>query len=137
MSRDTAKKVSLGAGVVYLLVGVLGFIPGITVPTEHPGHGLLLGIFAVNALHNLVHLLAGAALVIGGLADHEVTSRINWVLAAVFALLVPASLIAPVLEAVPLNIPDTLLHAATAVLTAVIAMAAARGAEPMGAGRAA
>ena len=131
MNSDTAKKVSLGFGVVYLLVGVLGFIPGITVPTEHPGHGLLLGIFAVNTLHNLVHLMAGAALVIAGLADREMTSKINWLLAAVFALLVPASFIAPVLEAVPLNIPDTLLHAASALVTAMIAMATRREGRAM------
>ena len=129
MNRDTAKKISLGFGVVYMLIGVMGFIPGVTVPTDHPEHGLLLGIFAVNTLHNLVHLMIGAALVIAGLSNHELTSKINWLVTAVFALLVPASLIAPVLEAVPINIPDTLLHAGSALLTAMIAMAAARGTQ--------
>ena len=54
-------------GAVFLLVGVLGFIPGIT--TNHDGleaaghrsHAELLGIFQVSILHNIVHLLFGAA----------------------------------------------------------------------------
>ncbi len=46
--------VALVYGVVFLVVGALGFIPGITVGGEY-----LLGIFGVNALHNVVHLLFG------------------------------------------------------------------------------
>ena len=64
---STAQKISVGFGIVYLAVGVLGFIPGVTVATAQPGQGLLLGIFAVNALHNIVHLVAGAILVWAGL----------------------------------------------------------------------
>lgn len=41
-------------GVVFLIVGVLGFIPLLT-----PG-GRLLGLFEVDAWHNAVHLLTGA-----------------------------------------------------------------------------
>src|SRR5689334_15901456 len=51
-------------GAAFLLVGVLGFVPGIT--THHDelsfaGHSgaLLLGLFAVSVLHNLVHLVFG------------------------------------------------------------------------------
>src|SRR5207244_5573723 len=63
MSRSAAIKISLGLGLAYLLIGVLGFIPGITQPSSAPGQGLLLGIFAVNTVHNLAHLVLGAALV--------------------------------------------------------------------------
>ena len=54
-------------GVVFLLVGVLGFIPGITTDrgsleaAGHESHAELLGIFQVSVLHNVVHLLLGAA----------------------------------------------------------------------------
>jgi hypothetical protein len=54
-------------GAVFLLVGVLGFIPGVTSNYESlgfAGHGseaLLLGIFQVSVLHNIVHLLFGVA----------------------------------------------------------------------------
>jgi hypothetical protein len=51
-------------GVVFLLVGILGFIPGITsdAPGDFAGDGSegeLLGIFSVSILHNIVHLLFG------------------------------------------------------------------------------
>jgi hypothetical protein len=58
---------ALVVGVVFLLVGVLGFIPGITThygDMEFAGHmsgAKLLGIFQVSVLHNVVHLLFGAA----------------------------------------------------------------------------
>jgi hypothetical protein len=54
-------------GAVFLLVGVLGFIPGITTnydQMEFAGHmsgAKLLDVFEVSVLHNLVHLLLGIA----------------------------------------------------------------------------
>lgn len=53
-------------GIVFLVVGVGGFIPGLTQPHDHPNlaveaaSGMELGLFPVNALHNLVHILFGA-----------------------------------------------------------------------------
>jgi hypothetical protein len=52
---------------VFLLVGVLGFIPGITTDYDtlsfagHHSDAALLGIFNVSILHNIVHLLFGIA----------------------------------------------------------------------------
>jgi hypothetical protein len=53
-------------GAAFLLVGVLGFVPGITTHYDElsfAGHSgaLLLGLFAVSVLHNLVHLVFGVA----------------------------------------------------------------------------
>jgi hypothetical protein len=54
-------------GAVFLLVGILGFIPGITTNYDsltaagHESHAELLGIFQVSVLHNVVHLLFGVA----------------------------------------------------------------------------
>ena len=50
----TAQRVAQLFGIVFLLVGILGFVPGAA------RDGLLLGIFPVNTLHNVVHLLFGA-----------------------------------------------------------------------------
>ncbi|MFF2317768.1 DUF4383 domain-containing protein [Arthrobacter sp. NPDC058097] len=66
-AKTTLQKASQAVGAVFLLVGVLGFIPGITSNYEalsFAGHGsgaLLLGIFQVSVLHNIVHLLFGVA----------------------------------------------------------------------------
>src|SRR5215207_4443472 len=55
-------------GVVFVLVGILGFIPGITTNlydglefAGHEGDAKLLGLFEVSVLHNIVHLLFGVA----------------------------------------------------------------------------
>ena len=58
---------SVLVGATFLLVGVLGFVPGITTGADelhaagHESHAELLGIFQVSVLHNVVHLLFGAA----------------------------------------------------------------------------
>lgn len=71
-SRSTASGSPVQAaavlvGAAFLLVGVLGFIPGITTDrgsmefAGHESHALLLGLFQVSVLHNVVHLLLGVA----------------------------------------------------------------------------
>ena len=51
-------------GLIYLVVGILGFIPGMVHPAHgapplavEANYGLLLGLFPINVLHNLVHVL--------------------------------------------------------------------------------
>ncbi|MBB4908613.1 DUF4383 domain-containing protein [Actinophytocola algeriensis] len=50
---------------VFLLVGVAGFIPGVTTDYDgmtfagHESTAMLLGVFHVSILHNIVHLLFG------------------------------------------------------------------------------
>jgi hypothetical protein len=61
------QQAALLVGAVFLLVGVLGFIPGITTDydtmkfAEHDSEAELLGLFQVSILHNIVHLLFGIA----------------------------------------------------------------------------
>ena len=119
MSRSAAIRISLVFGIVYLAVGVLGFIPGITQPSTMPGQGLLLGIFAVNTVHNLAHLVLGAALVWAATTGDNVR-MINKGLAAVFAILVVGSLVAPVVEGVAINPADTALHLGSLLVTAAV-----------------
>lgn len=64
--RTPLQTVALIVGAVFLLVGILGFIPGIT--TDAPGKftgsdsdAQLLGAFQTSILHNIVHLLFGIA----------------------------------------------------------------------------
>jgi hypothetical protein len=61
---DNGRRLALGVGVAYVLVGVLGFF--VTGFDHFAGvtHEKLLGIFQINPLHNVVHLLIG----FGGLA---------------------------------------------------------------------
>lgn len=65
--RSPIQIVALIYGIVFLLVGVAGFIPGVTQNLDtlqfagHEGEAMLLGIFHVSILHNIVHLLFGIA----------------------------------------------------------------------------
>lgn len=64
--RTDIQRAALVFGVVFLLVTILGFIPGITTDydrlTTFDGPGaMLFGIFGVNILENIVHLLYAIA----------------------------------------------------------------------------
>ena len=50
-------------GVVFLLIGILGFVPAVTKDQ------MLLGIFHVNAAHNCVHLLSGVVALFAGMTS--------------------------------------------------------------------
>lgn len=66
-------------GGVLVLVGILGFIPGVVMD------GALLGIFGVNSLHNVVHLLTGAILLGAAYMDGGKNVRMtNMVLGGVY-----------------------------------------------------
>ena len=64
--RPLLRKAAALVGIVFLLVGILGFVPGITedAPGSFAGEdseGSLLGVFQTGVLHNLVHGLFGVA----------------------------------------------------------------------------
>lgn len=110
------QRITLGLGIFYVAIGILGFVPGIT------SNGLLLGIFAVNALHNIAHLVIGAVLIWGSMSAS--VTMVNKAMAAVFAVLVVASFIAPILEQLPLNPADTVLHLVSMLITGYLGFAA-------------
>src|SRR4028118_459362 len=66
-TKPLITKAAAAVGAVFLLVGILGFIPGITTNYDtmqfagHESGAKLLGIFQVSILHNIVHLLFGLA----------------------------------------------------------------------------
>jgi hypothetical protein len=65
--RSLAQVLALVVGATFVLVGVLGFIPGVTSDYDmmefagHDSHAELFGVFEVSVLHNIVHLLFGVA----------------------------------------------------------------------------
>jgi hypothetical protein len=66
-SQTNVQTAAQAVGAVFVLVGILGFIPGITanygalMAAGHESGALLLGLFQVSVLHNIVHLLFGVA----------------------------------------------------------------------------
>ncbi|MEH1167383.1 DUF4383 domain-containing protein [Micromonospora sp. CPCC 205539] len=65
--RAPVRRAAGTVAVLFLLIGALGFVPGITSGTgdlRFAGHGSgahLFGVFQVSVLHNLMHLLFGVA----------------------------------------------------------------------------
>jgi hypothetical protein len=103
-------------GVVYTIVGLLGFTVSTTLATAN------LIIFPVNLPHNLVHLAFGLAGIAAFLTGRSVAyARGAAVLFAVLAL--AGFLPQPLLGLVPLGGYDIALHAATAVLAAIAGFA--------------
>jgi hypothetical protein len=67
IESSALQKAARLVGIAFLVVGVLGFIPGITTHydelkfADDTSGAQLLGIFQVSILHNVVHLLFGVA----------------------------------------------------------------------------
>jgi FtsH-binding integral membrane protein len=122
MTYSTARMLMMVLGVAYVLFGVLGFVPGITQPGERPGQGLLLGIFAVNTIHNIAHLVLGAWMVWAA-SSRENLRMHGRILAVLFVVLAIGSFVAPLVEGLALNVADSGLHILTAVLAGLVAFA--------------
>jgi hypothetical protein len=113
-------------GIAFLLVGTLGFVPGINVVhgdhpnlvLEGPGHGFLLGIFHVNVLHNIVHLLFGALGVacVGSFAMARGYFRFVAVAYALLAILGIFPVVQFMFGFIPIEGADVFLHAGLAVV---------------------
>lgn len=116
---------SLGFGVVYVLVGIVGLFPafythppaGAPTLTATGGYGYLLGLFPVNYLHDAIHIVAGLAGIVCYFRYDaaRIYSRILFLAFGTLTFLgfIPA---ADTLGGyVPIFSGDTWLHAATSI----------------------
>ena len=109
-------------GAVYLLVGVLGFVATTgSAPADMPSaDGLLLGIFPVNVLHNIVHLLIGAILLYGA-TNTPAALNVARGVGVLYLILGVVGLISPDgFGLVPLGGVDVILHFATAAVLLLV-----------------
>jgi hypothetical protein len=129
----TAQTFARIAGIVFLIVAVAGFLPPLLAPdpTElhmEVLHGRLLGLFPVNLLHTLVHLIIGAW---GLWAARRASSAVAFCvwLAIIYGLFAVMGLIGSLKTTfgyVPLYGHDVWLHAVTAALAAWFAVRSRR-----------
>ncbi len=114
-------------GVVYVLVGIFGFIPGVTTQGEVTGApgatGAILGIFPVNALHNIVHLVIGAALLFGATSTANAINVARGV-GIVYLLVGILGFISPdTFGLMPIGGNDIWLHLASAAVLLIVGFA--------------
>lgn len=118
---------ALVMGIAFLAIGILGFVPRLVVmPPDQPAlkveiaHGLLFGLFPVNAIHNLVHLAFGiwGVVVWRDFAASRTYARSVAVIYAVLAVLGLIPGLDTLFGVVPLHGHDIWLHAVIAAASA-------------------
>ena len=135
MNSTLMQKAALGVAAVFLVVGVAGFVPGITQKTGQLGFAgpesgaMLLGLFQVSILHNIVHLLFGVVGLAlsrtwGGARTFLVGGGVVYLVLLVYGLVVDARSDA---NFVPLNDADNWLHAALGVAMVGLGLVLGRG----------
>lgn len=116
-----AKTFGMLFGIVFLAVGILGFVPGITKDE------MLLGIFHVNLAHNVVHLASGAIFLFASMAGASAASlwfKVFGLIYAVVAVLGFMNPTGPLLGMISNNPATTWLHVVLAAAMLLIGFAA-------------
>lgn len=116
--RSLVQLGALAVGATFLLVAVLGFVPGITTNFSelsfagHESEAKLLGLFQVSVLHNIVHGLFGiaglvAAGTVGGARVFLIGGGVIYLVLTVYGAVIDLDSAA---NFVPVNVADNLLH---------------------------
>src|SRR3990172_2550418 len=95
-------------GVVLLLVGILGFFMA-----------PVLGIFEVNGLHNIVHLVTGAICAWAGFMASAPTKKVNQWLGVIYIIVGVVGFFA-LQDLLALNMNDNILHLVIGAVSAFI-----------------
>ena len=129
------KRVAQVFGIVFLLVGLLGFVMpgpgGIMDMTAEPPAAMLLGLFPVNFLHNLVHLLFGvwglvASRSFAGAKQFATIGGVIYIVLAILGFVVPTTF-----GLIPIGGNNIWLHALLGIVLAYVGFTAkAEGMAP-------
>ena len=106
----SSKHITIAFGSTFILVGLLGFTPNPLVSAN--------GLFEVNAMHNLVHLLTGSAFLFGGVVlENKADVTLKTVTAAYFGVAILGFLTSgnTLLGLVHINEADRWLHLGLAI----------------------
>lgn len=109
--------VAIGFGVVLMIVGVLGWVPA-----AKPD-GKLFGLFAVDHLHNFVHLGTGLLSLLVGFTTERAARGMFRFVGVVYAILTVLGFFAgegQLFGVMAMNMADHVLHAILALLTLAI-----------------
>lgn len=108
-------------GIVFVLIGLLGFVPAFT------PNSMLLGVFHVNAVHNVIHILSGVVALAAAFSSFKASKLYFQVFGVVYALVTVLGFVymeQPILGLVASNAADTFLHLAIAAAALYLGFAA-------------
>src|SRR5438046_3506323 len=105
--RSQMKRLAQIVGVVFLIAGIAGFIPALC------PNGLLLGAFAVNGMHNIVHILSGILALAMSFGTEALARTYFRIVGVVYALVTVLGFVAGgggMLMGIAMNMGDHFLH---------------------------
>jgi len=108
------KTAALLFGIVFLLIGILGFVPAVT-----PDNGMLLGVFHVNIAHNIIHLASGVVFLLCGMAGAGPSRTFFQIFGIIYAVVAVLGFYYgdnALLGIISNNTADTWLHVVLAVV---------------------
>ena len=119
------RRIAMVFGIVFLLVGLVGlFTPGGMSMGADPAPASILGMFPVNLLHNIVHLLVGvwglvAARSWNGSKMFFQVGGVVYIVLAILGFVIPTTF-----GLIPIGGNDIYLHAVLGVIMAGIGFTA-------------
>ena len=119
------QKAAYAVGAITLAVGVLGFVPAIT------SNNMLLGVFEVDLMHNIVHLLTGLCALGAAWSGAYVrlffkTFGVVYAIVAILGLALGSNVLGMMM-----NMPDHVLHVVLAAVFLSLGFATKEMSAPM------
>lgn len=126
MTQSPNRLLGILFGAVYILIGLLGFTVTNGLDFLATEGGLLLGFLEVNNLHNVAHILIGAALLLAGISNKHAARTVNSTMGFAFLVLGFAGLllVGSSMNVLALNSADNVLHFASAVALLAVGLGA-------------
>jgi hypothetical protein len=112
-----AKTFGMLFGIVFLALGILGFVPGIAT-TGADGMPMLLGIFMVNTTHSVVHIASGVVFLLASMSGAGAARLWFQIFGVIYAIVAILGFMTPngmLLGLISNNPADTWLHVVLAV----------------------
>ncbi|MET4583835.1 hypothetical protein ABIE21_003366 [Conyzicola nivalis] len=126
MSQSPNRLVAVIVGGFYVALGLVGFTATAGVDVVSTTGGFLFGVFGVNVLQNILHVVIGAALLAAGFSGVRLARATNAAVGALFLALGLAGLFVVGTDSniLALNGADNVLHFGSSIVLLAVALGA-------------